>query len=118
MKLLTLLGGLSAVCALTIPAEQFANDDYSEFLEENSSSPENTDDLFLEQATVEPEVPQCPSVNERQVNAGIKPKYELNPDLFITPVFIWGPSSQLQGLREAIGVAIRLVTIIGVKDPP
>jgi hypothetical protein len=50
----------------------------------------------------------CPTVNERQVNAGVKPKYELNPDLFITPVYIWGPSSQLQGLREAIGVAIRL----------
>ena len=33
-----------------------------------------------------------------------KPRFQL----FITPVYIWGPSSQLQGLRESIGVAIRL----------
>lgn len=105
MKLLALLGGLTAVCALTLPADTFGTDDYSEFLEESEKSNE---DLFLESTTVVPEQMECPSVNQRQVNAGIKPKYELNPNLFITPVFIWGPSSQLQGLREAIGVAIRL----------
>ena len=96
MKLLALLGGLTAVCALTLPADTFGTDDYSEFLEESEKSNE---DLFLESTTVVPEQMECPSVNQRQVNAGIKPKYELNPNLFITPVFIWGPSSQLQGLR-------------------
>lgn len=102
MKVLHFLGGLSAIAALTLPADTFGTDDYSEFLEES-----NTDEqVILEETTVSPM--ECPSVNERQINAGIKPKYELNPDLFITPVFIWGPSSQLQGLREAIGVAIRL----------
>jgi hypothetical protein len=50
----------------------------------------------------------CPAVNLRAVNTDQKPKYELNPKLYLTPVYIWGPSSQLQGLREAIGVAIRL----------
>jgi hypothetical protein len=52
--------------------------------------------------------PNCPEINQRTINDGIEPKYKLNPKLFITPVYIWGPSSQLQGLRESIGVAIRL----------
>lgn len=50
----------------------------------------------------------CPQVNQRKVDQDIEPKFRLDPDRFITPVYIWGPSSQLQGLREAIGVAIRL----------
>jgi len=50
----------------------------------------------------------CPQINQRLVDADVDPKFKLNPDQFITPVYIWGPSSQLQGLREAIGVAIRL----------
>lgn len=54
------------------------------------------------------DVPECPEINQRNLDDGIEPKYKLNPKLFITPVYIWGPSSQLQGLRESIGVAIRL----------
>jgi hypothetical protein len=54
------------------------------------------------------DIPDCPVIDQRKINDGIKPKFELNPELFITPVYIWGPSSQLQGLRESIGVAIRL----------
>jgi len=50
----------------------------------------------------------CPQINQRLVDFEIEPKFKLNPNQFITPVYIWGPSSQLQGLREAIGVAIRL----------
>jgi len=52
--------------------------------------------------------PVCPQLNQRDVDLEIEPKFKLNPNQFITPVYIWGPSSQLQGLREAIGVAIRL----------
>merc|ERR1712176_256268 len=50
----------------------------------------------------------CPQVNQRKVGQDVDPKFKLNPEQFITPVYIWGPSSQLQGLRESIGVAIRL----------
>lgn len=50
----------------------------------------------------------CPEINQRHVGQDVDPKFKLNPEQFITPVYIWGPSSQLQGLREAIGVAIRL----------
>lgn len=50
----------------------------------------------------------CPEVYQRNVNSDIEPMFKLDPKLFITPVYIWGPSSQLQGLRESIGVAIRL----------
>lgn len=52
--------------------------------------------------------PSCPSINQRNSDADVEPLYKLNPKLFITPIYIWGPSSQLQGLRESIGVAIRL----------
>lgn len=51
---------------------------------------------------------ECPTIDQRDIDTEIVPKFRLNPDQFITPVYIWGPSSQLQGLREAIGVAIRL----------
>ncbi|CAG5091061.1 Oidioi.mRNA.OKI2018_I69.PAR.g12834.t1.cds [Oikopleura dioica] len=50
----------------------------------------------------------CPQINQRDQDLEILPKYPLDPEKFITPIYIWGPSSQLQGLREAIGVAIRL----------
>lgn len=43
-------------------------------------------------------------LNTYMFNTFAKPRIQL----FITPVYIWGPSSQLQGLRESIGVAIRL----------
>jgi len=52
--------------------------------------------------------PACPEIDQRSINDNVEPKFKLNPKLFITPVYIWGPSSQLQGLRESIGVAIRL----------
>lgn len=54
------------------------------------------------------DLPECPEIDQRSVNDEVEPKFKLNPKLFITPVYIWGPSSQLQGLRESIGVAIRL----------
>jgi len=50
----------------------------------------------------------CPMINQRDQGLDVLPKYPLDPEKFITPIYIWGPSSQLQGLREAIGVAIRL----------
>jgi hypothetical protein len=107
MKMLILFCCLTDILTLTIPTTEelhhlrFNPDDY-EFLEtevkpENGLNEDETDEIEI-----------CPEINERQVNGGIKPKYELDPNLFITPVYIWGPSSQLQGLREAIGVAIRL----------
>ena len=86
--------------SLTIPSTEeihhlrFNPDDY-EFLE-TDVKPEDR----LSEEEIDEEV--CPEINERQVNGGIKPKYELNPNLFITPVYIWGPSSQLQGLREGL----------------
>jgi hypothetical protein len=66
--------------------------------------------LFLATLTHAGLVPdsECPTINQRDIDTDIVPKFKLNPEQFITPVYIWGPSSQLQGLREAIGVAIRL----------
>ena len=84
--------------SLTIPSTEeihhlrFNPDDY-EFLET---------DVKPEDKLSEEDQQVCPEINERQVNGGIKPKYELDPNLFITPVYIWGPSSQLQGLREGM----------------
>jgi hypothetical protein len=101
MKILLFGLCLTQTLSLTIPTTdelhhlRFNPDDY-EFLETEKVGDDSQNDQL------------CPEINERKVNDGIKPKYELNPDLFITPVYIWGPSSQLQGLREAIGVAIRL----------
>jgi hypothetical protein len=105
MKLILLSCLTQMSLSLTIPSTEeihhlrFNPDDY-EFLE--------TDVKPTEDRLSEEDQQVCPEINERQVNGGIKPKYELDPNLFITPVYIWGPSSQLQGLREAIGVAIRL----------
>jgi hypothetical protein len=105
MKLILLSCLTQMSLSLTIPSTEeihhlrFNPDDY-EFLE--------TDVKQTEDRLSEEDQQVCPEINERQVNGGIKPKYELDPNLFITPVYIWGPSSQLQGLREAIGVAIRL----------
>lgn len=70
-----------------------------------------TDDEFLlvsAPASSSADTPVCPILNQRAIDTDIEPKFKLNPNEFITPVYIWGPSSQLQGLREAIGVAIRL----------
>jgi hypothetical protein len=108
MKMLPLFCCLTGVLTLTIPTTEelhhlrFNPEDY-EFLETEEVKTPEEDTLSEDPVTL-----QCPEINQRQVNGGIKPKYELDPNLFITPVFIWGPSSQLQGLREAIGVAIRL----------
>ena len=83
---------------LTIPTTdeinhlRFNPEDY-EFLETDVKPNENASEEEVDEEI-------CPEINERQVNGGIKPKYELDPNLFITPVYIWGPSSQLQGLRE------------------
>lgn len=70
----------------------------------------DTSDIFVpaELDTSAESLPVCPQLNQRDVDSEIEPKFKLNPNQFITPVYIWGPSSQLQGLREAIGVAIRL----------
>jgi hypothetical protein len=77
----------------------------------NSENSENSDLKFNpseHQLYSADDFPNCPEINQRNINDGVEPKFKLNPKLFITPVYIWGPSSQLQGLRESIGVAIRL----------
>ena len=38
----------------------------------------------------------CPQINQRDQDLEILPKYPLDPEKFITPIYIWGPSSQLQ----------------------
>ena len=97
MKLILLTCLTQMSLSLTIPSTEeihhlrFNPEDY-EFLE--------TDVKPKDEEEVDEEI--CPEINERQVNGGIKPKYELDPNLFITPVYIWGPSSQLQGLREGL----------------
>jgi hypothetical protein len=100
MKMWTLITAVTTLAsAISIPTTD-------EEINQLRFNPEDYE--FLETKKPEEVIQTCPEINQRQVNGGIKPKYELNPNLFITPVFIWGPSSQLQGLREAIGVAIRL----------
>ena len=98
MKLILLTCLTQMALALTIPTTEeihhlrFNPEDY-EFLETDVKPKTDGEE-------VDEEI--CPEINERQVNGGIKPKYELDPNLFITPVYIWGPSSQLQGLREGM----------------
>ena len=104
MKLILLSCLTQMSLSLTIPSTEeihhlrFNPDDY-EFLET---------DVKPEDKLSEEDQQVCPEINERQVNGGIKPKYELDPNLFITPVYIWGPSSQLQGLREGMYHFLRL----------
>ena len=38
----------------------------------------------------------CPMINQRDQGLDVLPKYPLDPEKFITPIYIWGPSSQLQ----------------------
>ena len=103
MKLILLTCLTQMALALTIPTTEeihhlrFNPEDY-EFLETDVKPKTDGEE-------VDEEI--CPEINERQVNGGIKPKYELDPNLFITPVYIWGPSSQLQGLREGMCTILR-----------
>ena len=61
----------------------------------DQEEPEETETIDLE----------CPnfSVNWK---TKVKPKYNLRPDYFITPVFTYGPNNQLRAFRESILLAI------------
>lgn len=99
-KLLLALGVFSTVNCISLPStEDLAIEKDLKFV------PEEVEGHALFSAE---DLPECPEINQRNSSEEIEPKFKLNPKLFITPVYIWGPSSQLQGLRESIGVAIRL----------
>ena len=67
----------------------------------------------------------CPMINQRDQGLDVLPKYPLDPEKFITPIYIWGPSSQLQvnfqysktsvALREPLAYRCYLIQFHRVK---
>ena len=52
---------------------------------------------------------QTCSINEGvDWNTPIEPKYKLDPNRFLIPVFTYGPNNQLHGFRETVFMAIKL----------
>ena len=51
--------------------------------------------------------PVCPAKPITKNSEKITPRYILNPNKFIIPSLLWGPSNQLLGLKEGIALAIR-----------
>ena len=51
---------------------------------------------------------KCPSEPQTlPINHDITPKFQTQPDKYILPSLLWGPSNQLLGLRESIALAIK-----------
>ena len=68
-------------------------------------------------STYELQNQSCPEKPKTEsVQSDITPLFNLNPDKFIIPVLIWGPSNQLDGLKDTIALAIRFNRTLVLPD--